>query len=141
MGLRERLNGKKSFILEGHANELEHNQSVVIVEDKGDHFIDLILEPNMFERLSSECRLTADEYVDAVERFMESEQKDWHELRMKDQINMTRDEIIKDTILKYVREHNDIKREDFDGIEISYNKRYQNDQYIGEAVIITMSKL
>lgn len=140
--LRERLNKKHSFQAEGHANEMEHNDAIVIVEDKGQHFLDLILEPDKLERLSSECRLTQEEYVDAIERFLDSEGADWKELRMKDQINLTRDEIIKDTMLKFVNEKHGINRKDFNGIEISYNKRYdKTGTYIGEAIILSMHKL
>lgn len=139
--LRERLERKHSFQAEGHENELKNNESIVIVEDKGQHFIDLILEPDKLERLSSECRLTQEEYVDAIERFLDSEGSDWKELRMKDQVNLTRDEIIKDTMLKFVKEKHNIDRKDFNGIEVSYNKRYDKDgSYIGEAIILSMHR-
>lgn len=139
--LKERLSKKHSFQAEGHASEMEHNDAIVIVEDKGQHFIDLILEPDKLERLSTECRLTQEEYVDAIERFLETEGSDFKELRMKDQINLTRDEIIKDTMLKFVKEKHEIDRKDFNGIEISYNKRYnQEGHYIGEAIILSMHR-
>lgn len=140
--LRNRLNKKHSFQAEGHANELKQNHEIVIVEDKGQHFVDLILEPDKLERLSSECRLTEEEYVDAIERFMDSEKNDWKELRMKDMINLTRDEIIKDTMLKYVKEKYSFDRKDFNGIEVSYNKRYDAaGTYIGEAIILSLHKI
>lgn len=140
--LRDRLSKKHSFQAEGHENELKQNHEIVIIEDKGQHFIDLILEPDKLERLSSECRLTEEEYVDAIERFMDSEKSDWKELRMKDMINLTRDEIIKDTMLKYVNEKHGLNRKDFNGIEVSYNKRYDGQgTYIGEAIILSLHKI
>jgi len=137
--------GKKNFALESQQNEALKNDKLVIMNKKsegGITAIDLILEPDKFDQLGSECRLTYEEYCDAINRFLEDEEKTWHELRMKDQINMGRDYIIEATILKYAKEHYGIKREDFNGSDLNYVKRFDTEgRFLGEAVYISLTAI
>ena len=138
-----RIGNKKNFMLESQANELKENKELVIMNKKTDGgvtTIDLILEPDKFDQFGSECRLTYDEYIDVLNEFIEEEEDTWHELRMKDQVNETRDRIIAATMIKYAKEHYGIKEEDFNGKDINYLKRYdEKGRFLGEAVIVTLT--
>lgn len=140
--LKSRREGNKSYALESHAAEMENNKKTVILNKVSNNHIHLVLEPNKFDQLSSECRLTSEEYIDAIDALLTSEEKEWHELRMKDQVNMTRDEIIKETILKYSKEHFKIDKKDFDGVDINYSKRYtEGGTFVGETITVSLHKL
>ena len=130
---------------ESQAAEMEQNDKIVIMKcktDKGIQNVDLILEPDKFDELSSKCRLTFDEYCDVINELIEEEEAEWHELRMKDQINLTRDAILQATILKYAKEQYNILKEDYTGIDINYIKRYDTEgRFLGEAVIVTLTAI
>jgi hypothetical protein len=132
-------------MIESQQNEMENNDKLVICNRKTDGgitTIDLVLEPDKFDALGSECRLTLDEYCDVLNKLVEDEEKDWHELRMKDQVNMTRDYIIEATILKYAKEHYGLDRSHFNGSDMNYVKRYdEKGRFVGEAVIITLTMI
>lgn len=136
-----RIGTKKNFALESQQNERQVNDKLVIMNMKaegGITNIDLILEPDKFDTLGSECRLTFDEYCEVMNKLVEAEEKEWDELRMKDQINITRDAILEATIMKYAKEHYNLNPEVFTGKDMNYSKRYDDlGRFIGEAVIIT----
>jgi hypothetical protein len=140
-----RIGNKRNFNLESQSEELKKNESLIVYHkrtDGGITLIDLILEPDKFDEFSSAYRLTYDEYIDVINDFIEEEEKTWHELRMRDQVNETRDRIIEATIIKYAEEHLGIKKEDFNGKDINYLKRYdENGKYLGEAVIVTLTMI
>jgi len=101
--------------------------------------IDLILEPNKFNEFSSEWRLTHEEFVETINQLAKEEKREWSELRMKDQINITRDAILEATILKYAKEKLGYNIENISGKEINYSKRYDlKGNYMGESIIVTL---
>lgn len=136
---------KKNFNLESQQNERQENDKLVLMNTKsegGITNIDLILEPDKFDMLGSECRLSFDEYCEVINKLVEDEEKEWDELRMKDQINITRDAILQATMMKYSREHYNLNPDVFTGSDINYSKRYDNEgRFIGEAVIITFMSI
>lgn len=141
-----RIGGRKrNFILESQQEELENNDKIVIMNsatDKGITNIDLVLEPNKFDELSSKVRLTFDEYCEVINDLVEEEESEWHELRMKDQVNITRDAIIQATILKYAAGEYDIDKKDYSGIDINYMKRYDSEgRFLGEATVLTLTAI
>lgn len=134
---------KNNFMTKSHTEELEQNNKTVIINKRdGSSIIDLILEPNKFNELSSECRLTVEEFVDAIDEFITNEESDWSEIRMKDMIDCSRDMIIKKTILKFAKEHYKINEKEYDGKSISYTPRFNEDnELIGDQIVVTLSKL
>ncbi len=140
-----RIGSKKNFMRESQAEEMEQNDKIIIMDsktDKGIQNIDLTLEPNKFDQLSSKVRLSYDEYCDVINSLIEEEEAEWDELRMKDQVNITRDAIIQATILKYAKEEYKIDSEKFTGIDINYTKRYDMEgRFLGEATIVTLTAI
>lgn len=140
-----RIGTKKNFMRESQVEEMKQNDKIVILQsktDRGIQNVDLILEPNKFDELSSKVRLSFDEYCDVINGLIEEEEEEWHELRMKDQVNITRDAIIQETILKYAREEYDIIHKNYSGIDINYVKRYDGEgRFIGEATIVTLTSI
>ncbi len=140
-----RIGSKKNFMRESQAAEMEQNDKIVIMEsktDKGIQNIDLILEPNKFDQLSSKVRLSYDEYCDVINDLIEEEESEWDELRMKDQVNITRDAIIQATILKYAKEEYNISKEKYTGIDNNYIKRYDVEgRFLGEAIVVTLTSI
>jgi hypothetical protein len=136
---------KKNFILESQKAEMEGNDKIIIMQsktDKGIQNINLILEPDKFDQLSSTIRLTFNEYCDVINELAEEEESDWAELRMKDQVNITRDAIIQATIMKYAEEEYNINQDNYSGVEISYTKRYDGEgRFLGEATIVTLTSI
>jgi hypothetical protein len=136
---------KKNFILESQQAEMEGNDKIVIMQsktDKGIQNVDLILEPDKFDQLSSKVRLTFEEYCDVMNDFIEEEESEWDELRMKDQVNMTRDAIIQATIMKYAKEEYNVDKSNYSGFDINYTKRYDGEgRFLGEATIVTMTAI
>jgi hypothetical protein len=153
MELQERIakrigtktNRDYNYMRESQLAEMEQNNKIVILHrktDRGIDNIDLTLEPNKFDELSSKCRLTFDEYCDVINSLIEEEEKEWNELRMKDQVNITRDVIIQATILKYAKEEYDIQQSHYSGIDINYFKRYdEQGRFLGEATIVTLTAI
>lgn len=140
--LKEKRNKRKdNYALDAHKEELDSNDKVVIVKNDGD-LVTLTLEPNKFSELSTKCRLDEDEFVEAIDELMEVESDDWSELRLKDMINGTRDNLIKHTILKYAKEEYSIDPSKYDGIGISFIQRLDTNGYvIGDQVVVTLSKI
>jgi hypothetical protein len=100
------------------------------------------LEPSKFDEFGSKVRLTVDEYCQVINKLVDSEEKDWHELRMKDQVNLTRDAIIEATMLKYAKQEYGLDESQYNGRDLNYVKRYdQEGRFIGEAVIITLTMI
>ncbi|WP_067923664.1 hypothetical protein [Alicyclobacillus shizuokensis] len=136
---------KKNFVLESQTHELKTNDQVLIVQQKSDGGItnyDLILEPDKFDQLGSEVRLSFEEYCETINDLVTEEEDDWDSLRMKDQINMTRDAILERTILKYAKEKYGLDPEQFNGHDMNYIKRYGSDgSFLGEAVIVTLTMI
>lgn len=65
----KRIGNKRNFMLESQAEEMNENDKIVKLvskTDKGIENIDLILEPNKFEELSSLVRLSYEEYIDVI---------------------------------------------------------------------------
>lgn len=138
-----RIGNKSNFMRESQLAEMEENNELVILNRKTDGgitTIELSLEPNKFDALGSECRLDFEEFCDVINSLVEEEEKEWDELRMKDQVNITRDKILEATILKYAKEKYNLKREEFNGMDLSYVKRYDEiGRFLGEAVSLTLT--
>lgn len=136
---------KKNYVLESQQEEMQGNDKIVIMQvktDQGIQNVDLILEPDKFDKLSSKVRLSFEEYCDVVNDLIEEEEDEWDELRMKDQVNITRDAIIQATIMKYASEEYNIQREDYSGVDINYTKRYDEDgRFLGESTIVTLTAI
>lgn len=134
---------KNNFMTKSHAEELEQNNEIVIINKRDNNsVIELILEPNKFNQLSTECRLTVEEFVDAIDEFITNEEDDWSELRMKDIIECSRDMIIKKTVLKFAKEHYKIDEKNYDGNSISYTPRFnEENELIGDQIVVSLTKL
>jgi hypothetical protein len=134
-----------NFMRESQIAEMELNDKIVVLHsrtDRGIENIDLILEPNKFDQLSTKVRLTFNEYCQIINDLIDEEEKDWDELRMKDQVNITRDAIIQATIIKYATQEYGIKPGDYTGKDINYSKRYDLEgRFLGEANILTLTKI
>ncbi|ARC67369.1 hypothetical protein B14_200158 (plasmid) [Bacillus licheniformis] len=141
----KRIGNKRNFMLESQAEEMNENDKIVKLvskTDKGIENIDLILEPNKFEELSSLVRLSYEEYIDVINELVDAEEAEWDELRMKDQVNITRDAIIQATILKYAEKEYGIDKSKYSGISINYDKRYDKSaRFIGEAITVTLTAI
>ncbi len=138
-------NKKRNFALESQQQEMQENDKLIVLVEKsegGITNIDLILEPNRFDKLGSECRLTHDEYCEVINKLVDDEEDEWDELRMKDMVNLTRDAIIEATIFKYAKEHYEIEKSQLTGSTLDYNKRYdEQGRFLGEAVIVTCMRI
>ncbi|WAT23614.1 hypothetical protein O0R52_21700 (plasmid) [Bacillus halotolerans] len=141
----KKIGNKRNFMLESQAKEMNENNKIVILvskTDKGIENIDLILEPNKFEELSSKVRLSYEEYIDVINDLVEAEEAEWDELRMKDQVNITRDAIIQATILKYAQNEYGIDKNKYSGISINYDKRFDEEgRFLGEATTVTLTAI
>jgi hypothetical protein len=130
---------------ESQVEEMVENKELVNMiprTDGGVTTIDLILEPDKMNELGSECRLSFDEFCEVINAMVDEEEKEWHELRMKDQINVTRDRILEATIMKYAADKYKIQREQFNGSDINYIKRYDGEgRFLGEAIIVTLTSI
>lgn len=137
-----RVGKKRNFMLESQSKELKETKEIVKIVERnsgGTKAIDLILEPTKIDELNKECRLTLEEYVDAINDLIEQEEDDWESLRMKDQIDLTRDIIIERTVLKYVREKLGMDLSGYDATNVSYMERLnENRMPIGKAIMITL---
>ncbi|QHW35838.1 hypothetical protein GZH47_33645 (plasmid) [Paenibacillus rhizovicinus] len=134
---------KKNFMKESQTHEMEQNSKLVSLSERqegGIKTIELTLEPDKFDELGSKCRLSYEEYCDTINKLLEEEESDWHELRMKDMVNLTRDALIEATMLKFAKEEYQINSEQYAAKDMNYTKRYApGGQFIGEAVVITMA--
>lgn len=137
--------GKRNFSLESQNIEMKENHQLVIMNkrtDGGITTIDLILEPDKFDSLSSKCRLDFEEFIDVMNDIADEEEDDWDTLRMKDQVNIVRDRIIEATILKYAKEEYELDMKEFSGKDLNYIKRFdEQNRFLGEATILTLTKI
>lgn len=140
-----RIGVRKNFMVESQAAELENNDKIVILDkktDKGIETVDLILEPNKLDELSSKCRLSFEEYCNVINTLVETEEKEWDDLRMKDQINITRDALLQATILKYAKAEYGIDKDHYNGTDFNYIKRYDtNGSFLGEALVVSLTSI
>ncbi|WP_410988543.1 hypothetical protein [Bacillus cereus] len=140
-----RIGIRKNFMRESQAAELENNDKIVILDQKADNgieTIDLILEPDKLEQLSSKCRLTFEEYCDVINTLIEEEESEWDDLRMKDQINITRDALLQATILKYAKNEYAIDKDYYNGRDFNYIKRYDKQGgFLGEAMVLSLTAI
>lgn len=140
-----RVGIKENFMTKSQAHELESTQDIITIDFKtgeGAKTIDIILEPTKLDELGTVCRLNLEEYIEAVNEFIDSEKESWNSLRMKDQINGVRDKILEKTILKYAKEKHGLDLENYNGTDVNYIKRYDKDgKYLGEAIIITLTSI
>lgn len=140
-----RIGIRKNFMRESQAAELENNDKIVILDQKADNgieTIDLILEPDKLEQLSSKCRLTFEEYCDVINTLIEEEESEWDDLRMKDQINITRDALLQATILKYAKNEYAIDKDHYNGRDFNYIKRYDKQGgFLGEAMVLSLTAI
>ncbi|HDX9674054.1 hypothetical protein P4I85_13485 [Bacillus cereus] len=140
-----RIGIRKNFMRESQAAELENNDKIVILDkkaDKGIETVDLILEPDKLDQLSSKCRLTMDEYCGVINTLIEEEESEWDDLRMKDQINITRDGVLQATILKYAKEEYGIDKDNYNGTDFNYIKRYDKQGgFLGEAMVLSLTAI
>ena len=136
---------RRNFMRESQNEEMKQNDKIVIYSSKDDggiRNVDLTLEPDKFDQLSSSVRLTLDEYCIAIDDLIDEEESEWEELRMKDMVNITRDRIMLATIMKYAKEHYQIVEENYTGKDINYTKRYDEEgRFIGEAVVVTLTMI
>jgi hypothetical protein len=139
-----RIRPKKNYMVESQYNDQKTDKLLMMNQrtDGGITTVDLILEPSKFDEFGSKVRLTVDEYCQVINKLVDSEEKDWHELRMKDQVNLTRDAIIEATMLKYAKQEYGLDESQYNGRDLNYVKRYdQEGRFIGEAVIITLTMI
>ncbi|MCD7910907.1 hypothetical protein KC480_05130 [Bacillus velezensis] len=141
----KKIGHKRNFMLESQAKEMSENDKIVKLvskTDKGIENVDLILEPNKFEELSTKVRLSYEEYIDVINDLVEAEEVEWDELRMKDQVNITRDAIIQATILKYAEKEYNIDKSNYSGVSINYDKRFdEKGRFLGEATTVTLTAI
>lgn len=127
--------------MESQQTESKEDEKLVKMSKKSEQGvtnIDFILEPEQFDELGRTCRLTFDEFCAVMNKIADEEEAEWDELRMKDQVNITRDAILEATVLKYVKQEYGLDPEKFTGRDLNYNKRYDSEgRFIGEALIIT----
>lgn len=138
-----RIGSKKNFMRESQVAEMEENKNAVAMTKRhegGVLTVELSLEPDKFDLLGSECRLDFDQFLSVMNDIADEEEDDWGSLRMKDQINIVRDRIIEETILKYAKEKYEINIEEFSGKDLSYIKRYDGEgRFLGEATVLTLT--
>lgn len=140
-----RIGSKKNFMAESQAQELQETDRIITMSttiNKGIQNVELVLEPTKLDELSSTTRLTFDEYCEVINLFINEEEDEWDELRMKDQINLTRDAILEATMLKYAKEVYQIDKKNYAGMDLNYYKRYdQEGRFLGEATVITLTSM
>lgn len=136
---------KNNFMTATQEQELNNNSKLVIYRDEqelGLNQVELVLEPNKIDKLSSECRLGFEEFLVIMNDIADEEESDWDSLRMKDIINICRDKILEATIIKYSEKEYGLDMKRFSGREISFNKRYDEEgTFIGESFIVTLTCL
>jgi len=104
------------------------------------YVLEFILEPRQWDALGTNCRLTVDEFADTITDALTQEANDWHELRMKDQIHLTRDAILEATIIKFVKQENPLLVIP-EGVakSMQFVKRFTPEgSFLGEAVMVTL---
>lgn len=140
---------KVSFAL--HSQEERTKRSEIIqIEEKAPgngirRIVELTLEPTKMGILGKKTRLDRDEYLDAIGRMLQEEQDSWEELRMRDQIRLTRDYIMGETMIKHCIENNlitDITEQMKNNYSFKYGKRSDVDgQMIGESLTVILTQL
>ena len=134
---------KNNYMTATQEEEVNGNDKLIIYRDEeelGFNQVELVLEPNKIDKLSSECRLTFEEFLDVMNEIADEEESDWESLRMKDIINITRDKILEATIIKYSVAEFGLEMKRFSGREISFSKRYNEaGDFIGESFVLTLT--
>lgn len=123
----------------------KNEDKVLLIKEKNENgitVIDLILEPDKFNKLNIQTRLTFNEFCDALNEALEEEESEWNTLRMRDQIQMTRDKIIEATMIKYASEQGWIDPNRINGKSINYSPNYDMEgNYIGDSIIVSLTML
>lgn len=138
--LREKRK-KTNFVLAGHQDEID-KQDELLKLTRDAKTVRVQLEPTRIKELSSLCRLTVDEFVDAVDNFINQETDSWEELRMIDMIKGTEAAVIKMTMLKYLKEKHNIKDTDYQGTDLTMSPRFDsNGEIVGDVIVLTLMML
>ena len=136
---------KENYMTATQDQELKDNDQIVIYRDEhelGLNQVELVLEPNKIDALNYECKLTFDEFLNIMNEIADEEESDWDSLRGKDIINICRDKILEEMIIKYAIRHFKLDLKRFSGRETSYNKRYdEGGTFLGESLVVTLTYL
>lgn len=151
--LMNRLQSKKrnhsSFAKQSQEERTRQSELIYIEEKKPGNgirrIIELTIEPTKMGLLGKKTRLSQDEYVDAVSRFIDEESSSWEELRMKDQIRLTRDYILADTMIKHCID-NELISNISETMKSTYSLKHATRSdgqggFIGEAMTVILSEL
>lgn len=151
--LMDRLQSMKrenqSYALHSQEARTKREELIIVDEKKPGNgirrIIELTLEPTKMGLLGKKTRLDQDEYIDALQKMIMEEKDSWDELRMKDQIRLTRDYIVADTIIKHCIKNNlieNISESMKENYSISYAQRSsEGGQLIGEAITVILKEL
>lgn len=139
----------ESYALKSQEERTRRDELIQIDEKKPGNgirrILELTLEPTKMGIVGKKTRLTQDEYIDAIQRIINEESDSWEELRMKDQIRLTRDYIVADTIIKHCIENNLIEKISESmkqNYSLSYASRSDVDgNPIGEAITVILTEL
>ena len=151
--LMDRLQSMKrkneSYALHSQEARTKREELIIVDEKKPGNgirrIIELTLEPTKMGLLGKKTRLDQDEYIDALQKMIMEEKDSWEELRMKDQIRLTRDYIVADTIIKHCI-NNNLVENITDNMKESYSISYaqrssESGQLIGEAITVILKEL
>lgn len=151
--LMDRLQSMKrkneSYALQSQEARTKREELIIVDEKKPGNgirrIIELTLEPTKMGLLGKKTRLDQDEYIDALQKMIMEEKDSWEELRMKDQIRLTRDYIVADTIIKHCIKNNlveNISENMKESYSVSYAQRSnESGQLIGEAITVILKEL
>lgn len=139
----------ESYALKSQEERTRREEMILVDEKKPGNgirrIIELTLEPTKMGILGKKTRLNQDEYIDAIQRIITEESDSWEELRMKDQIRLTRDYIVADTIIKHCIDNKlitDISESMKKNYSLSYATRAdEKGSMIGEAITVILTEL
>jgi|SRR5699024_2308463 len=137
IGPRKNLRGEK------YENHLEKQSELVQVESKkenGTTIIKLTVEPVNMNEVGSEARQNFSEFCETINSLVDAEENDWDSLRLKDQIALVEEYLIKETIIKYAVEKLNLKfsSENTNTSIESINRYNVKDQFVGQAKVVTI---
>lgn len=139
----KRIGRIKDYSMKSLQEEKEQLEEVLKIESKSDNGIatvTLTLYSDKVNQLNNETRLSYDEFCDALNEMLDEEEDDWNTLRIKDQIDLTRDKILEATMIKHAQEKQGLKLGHINGKEVSYTQDYDEDEkYIGNTIIISLT--
>ncbi|MGF0347747.1 hypothetical protein ACQR3P_29325 [Rhodococcus sp. IEGM1300] len=144
----ESMKKTKNYSLDSQEAQTEGSEIIKIREGQPGSGIrkqiELTLEPTKMGILGKKTRLTQEEYLDAISRFIQEESDSWEELRMKDQIRNTRDYIVAETMIKHCVKEGLIEepsREMLETYTIGFEMRANGkNEVIGEAVKVILKE-